>query len=72
MLNIRYSCYTVNKHECCRQISKKYLNIKFHKKSGQCGPSCSMRTDSDEEANSSFSQVCERAEKAMRRQNAEI
>jgi len=31
-----------------------------------------MRTDSNEEANSSFSQVCERAENAMWRQNAEI
>jgi len=31
MLNIRHSCYTLNKHECCRQIKKKNLNINFRK-----------------------------------------
>jgi hypothetical protein len=41
------------------RFSKKHSNIKFHKFVGW-EPSCSMRTDRREEANSWFSEFCER------------
>jgi len=54
------------KHEFSRQFLEKYSTIKFHENpsSGSPGVPCGRkegRTDRHDEANSGFSQFCERA-----------
>jgi hypothetical protein len=62
-LNTRYSCRILMKLEFSRQILQKYSKIKFHENPSSrrrlfpCG-----QTDGYEEANSRFSQFCQRAE----------
>ena len=51
------------KSEFSRQIFEKYSNIKFREDPPSGGPKCSIRTDRHDEANSRFSQFCERAYK---------
>ena len=57
-----YSCPILMKLEFSRQIFEKSSNIKFHEtpSSGSRVVPC-VRTDRHDEANSSFSQFCERA-----------
>ena len=67
MYSTRYSCQILKKIEFYLQIFRKYSNIKFHE-----NPSCGsraihtdIRTDRNDEANSRFSQLCERAPKPI-------
>ena len=57
-----YSCHVLMKLEFSRQILGKFSNIKFHENaySGSRVLLCGQ-TDRHDEANSRFSQVCERA-----------
>jgi len=51
------------KLEFSRHIFERYSNIEFNKKFLSWEPSCSMRTDRHDAANSRFSLFCERAKK---------
>jgi hypothetical protein len=59
--NIVFFGQILTKFEFSRQIFEKYSNIKFHQNPSNGKPSRSMRTDGHDEANSRFSQFCERA-----------
>jgi hypothetical protein len=57
-----YSCWILMKHELSWQIFKKYSDIKFHKNPSSGSQAVPYRrTDRYDEANSCFSQFCERA-----------
>ena len=62
MQSARYSCPISMELEFSRQVFEKYSNIKFHENpsSGSKVVPCG-RTDRNDEANSRFSQFCERA-----------
>jgi len=49
------------KLELPREIFEKFFKYQISWKSVQCKPSCSVRTDRHEEANSGFSQFWENA-----------
>ena len=63
MYSTPYSCQSLLKLELPRQIFEKYSDIKFHEKSVQQYPNCSLRTDRRLDMTKLivvFSQLCER------------
>ena len=63
MLGTRYSCQILMKLEFSRQSSEKYSSIKVYENSSSVAElfHADGRTDKHVEANSRFSQFCERA-----------